>query len=363
MKTYSKFENVDVIGALRKIMLHNTKNYQTDFEYDIGMLTAAARSGAAHRSFLWMSRDDGTWCFPARDVYMSNTPAHHTWSYYSYLDSVKAFWIELDGLENGVVMGTIAEMDHQKHVEEMDRNNHWAGAVEITFRHPHHVKAFDLVEYNELKKSILARHGSVETMEYLSADESKADLYVDYINESILPRIDYGALQQSYETADKSYAKGILNHLHEAMVQIYGAETLRPDYNQEMEENFVVIPGVVQGKKTGKIALALLELDLSSSGEHWGTSFLCKYGVLPQSGGKLPTDTAAPFVNAFIPYDYGYTADIPNDIHIRRGKLPDGIKDMLATFKEHTAELLPPEPPRYTAENPPQDENEDDLER
>ena len=111
MKPYSKFEDVDIIGALRKIMLHNTQNYQSDFEYDIRMLTGAAQSGTANRSFLWMSRDNGTWCFPARDVYIRNTPSNHTWSYYSYLDSVKAFWIELNGVKNGVVNGNIVELD------------------------------------------------------------------------------------------------------------------------------------------------------------------------------------------------------------------------------------------------------------
>lgn len=34
MKSLSKFENVDVINSLRKIMLHNTRHYQSDFEND-----------------------------------------------------------------------------------------------------------------------------------------------------------------------------------------------------------------------------------------------------------------------------------------------------------------------------------------
>jgi len=191
----------------------------------------------------------------------------------------------------------------------------------------------------------------------------KSDLYIDYINKNILPGIDYGKLQQSYGTPDKSYAKGILNLLHEAMVKIYGGETLRPDYDRYMAENFVVIPGVAQGQKTGKIALVLLELDLSSSGEHWDTQFLCGRGVIPQSGGKLPRDIAAPLISQFIPYDYCYTATIPNDIHIRRDKLPDGIKDMLSTFREHTAELSPPQLDDGINNPQPNDENEDDIER
>jgi len=87
--------------------------------------------------------------------------------------------------------------------------------------------------------------------------KNKCDTFIELINENIMPRIDYEALQQSYGTADKSYAKGILNHLHEAMVKAYGGDTLHPDYDGDMEDNFVVIPGVVQGRKTGNISLAL----------------------------------------------------------------------------------------------------------
>lgn len=194
--------------------------------------------------------------------------------------------------------------------------------------------------------------------------KNKCDIFIDYINKNILPGIDYGELQKSYGTPDKSYAKGILNHLHEAMVKAYGGDTLHPDYDGDMEDNFVVIPGVVQGRKTGNIGLALLELDLSSSGEHWQTNFLCNHGIIPQDGGNLPKDITAPVVNSFVPYDYCYTAKIPNDIHIRHDRLPDGIRDMLDTFHEHTAELLPPSPWDYDINNPqPNDENEDDMER
>ena len=185
MKPYSKFEDVDIIGALRKIMLHNTQNYQSDFEYDIRMLTGAAQSGTANRSFLWMSRDNGTWCFPARDVYIRNTPSNHTWSYYSYLDSVKAFWIELDGIINGVVNGNITEIDYQKHAEDVKHNSHRANSVEIVFSNPNHVRTFDLLDYNEVKQSILARYGAVEKMEYMVDNESALDHMLDTTRDSL----------------------------------------------------------------------------------------------------------------------------------------------------------------------------------
>lgn len=101
-------------------------------------------------------------------------------------------------------------------------------------------------------------------------EKNSKEKYLDYINSHILPFIDYYELQESYET-DMDYAKGILNRLHKAMREVYGSEPLN-EYNGD--DGFVVIPGVLRGRKSEKMCIALLELDLSSSGEHWGTNYL-----------------------------------------------------------------------------------------
>lgn len=167
-----KFENVDVIDTLRKIMLHNTRHYQTDFEYDIRMLTGAVQSNAAGQSFLWMSRDCGTWCFPERDVYICNTDAHYTWQYYSYLDSVRAFRVDLHGVKNGIVDGNIVELDYANHVEDVKRNSHLADSIEVVFCNPDNVRTFEIVEYNERRRSIQARYGAAVKETYIVPDEN-----------------------------------------------------------------------------------------------------------------------------------------------------------------------------------------------
>jgi hypothetical protein len=176
--------------------------------------------------------------------------------------------------------------------------------------------------------------------------QSKTERYIEQLNAHILPLIDYSELQNSYET-DMEYAKGVLNRLHEAMVEVYGSETLNEENVDE--DGFVVVPGVVRGMESEKICLALLELDLSSSGEHWGTNYLCKYGVVSQSG-ELPELKARvadgqkhvtlTMNNAFVPYEYGYTAKILGDIHVRKSALPKEIQDILNDFQNHSAELL-----------------------
>jgi hypothetical protein len=122
------------------------------------------------------------------------------------------------------------------------------------------------------------------------------------------------------------------------MVRIYGGERLEAEYDGN---DSVLIPGIVRGQESGKMCVALLELDLSSSGEHWDTEFLCKYGVIPQDGdGNTTIFIIKELDKSFIPYDYGYTATIPDDIHVERSRLPQEIKDILSDFRNHTVELL-----------------------
>lgn len=146
-------------------------------------------------------------------------------------------------------------------------------------------------------------------------------------------------LDASYRTAEKAYAKGILNRLHTAMVEQYG------------DTRFVCGHGDMQGlccdsrrgtgeRKPEEIALALLGIDLSSSGEHCQTEFLCKYGVVSQGHNDFAEALAGEITARYLPYDYCYTADIAGDIHISKSRLPEGIREMLKTFQDHTAELL-----------------------
>ena len=180
------------------------------------------------------------------------------------------------------------------------------------------------------------------------SDKNKTEQYVDAINSSILPHINYETLETSYST-DMTYAKGVLNQLHEAMVTAYGGEQLG---EWDGDEGFVVIPGVVRSKESGKLCIALLDLDLSSAGEHWGTAFLCKHGVVPQTAdaeeldGNTALQSKMREMNAaFVPYDYCYTAKIPCDIHVRQPSLPDELKAVLADFRNHRATLLHDEKP------------------
>ncbi|MDR0905495.1 MAG: hypothetical protein LBN00_04890 [Oscillospiraceae bacterium] len=150
--------------------------------------------------------------------------------------------------------------------------------------------------------------------------------YEAYLDEKILPFINYGKLQISYET-DLVYAKEVLTRLHKAMVRFYGSKTLSEEVS---EDGFVIVPGVVCGKKSGQMCIALFSLDLSSSGEHWGTDFICDRGVVTQGDDTVPRHIAEEITARYLPYDYAYTAVIPGDIHLgyqfqRRDKSPENL--------------------------------------
>jgi len=169
--------------------------------------------------------------------------------------------------------------------------------------------------------------------------KNATERYIDFINENILPFVDYDSLHTSYRT-DMVYAKGVLNLLHEAMIKVYGGEYLD---RHDGDEGFVTIPGVIKGTKTGNICLALLDLDLSSSGEHWGTHFLCKYGVVEQGIFEGQDKRITELVgNFYQPYEYCYTASISVDHHVDEDALPRELKSILRTFRKYNAELTRP---------------------
>lgn len=79
-------------------------------------------------------------------------------------------------------------------------------------------------------------------------NDSLMNFYVDYINKNVLPKINYDRLQADYETAEKAYAKSVLNALHQGVVAVYGIET----FDRDTADGYVLLPGVVQSKEHGK---------------------------------------------------------------------------------------------------------------
>ena len=150
-----------------------------------------------------------------------------------------------------------------------------------------------------------------------------AEKYIENLNKNVLPHIDYTRLQASYATAGKEYAKEVLKQLHDEFVTVY--ET---DYIDEDSGEFVTVPAIIQGRKTGEICIGLVDLDLLSSGEHYGTDLLTKYGVCEQCNPDAPKEVNDFISEHYMSYNYWYTVEIEHDIHVDMDDMPQEVMDL-----------------------------------
>lgn len=172
----TRFENVNVIETLRKIMRNITEYYHSDFEYDIAKLQRAAEDSHGNRHFLLMFRQFGTWCFEERDVYIHNTHANNTWILYKYSnENTKTFAVEIKDLQNKDIIGHVFEMDYKAHIDDIRKNSLNAQSIVITDKHPDGngccILKLSADEYNNNWYSIGKRYGEIGTLSYEVADE------------------------------------------------------------------------------------------------------------------------------------------------------------------------------------------------
>lgn len=147
----------------------------------------------------------------------------------------------------------------------------------------------------------------------------------------ILEDVDLVTLENSCNGEDNAYAAETLKKLHDAFVESYGTETLKMyDYEE------VVVPGVAIGNKTGRVALVLLTLDLTSSGEHWGTEFLTSAGVITQGDRNNPASKEVS--EMFVPYTYWYTPSIEGDIHADFEAMPHVVEELIGHYHAENQE-------------------------
>ena len=188
-------------------------------------------------------------------------------------------------------------------------------------------------------------------------DYEPMNLYVDYINANVLPKIDYERLQADYGTEEKVYAKSVLNALHQGIQEVYGTET----FDRETAGGYVLLPGVVQSKAAGELCIALLELDLQSSGEHCATDFLIRYGCISQNDPEMPDQVRHFLRNAYGAYEYGYTATLTDNIHVDKSRLPQAMREVLTDFRGH--EFVPCDVRQNLQSEEPDQADRDDFER
>lgn len=159
-----------------------------------------------------------------------------------------------------------------------------------------------------------------------------ANRYIDRLNAKILPRIDYIRLQESYETEEKAYAKGILHLLHDTAVKIYNREQFS---EEDMESGPLVLPAVIDAGGRGTQCLGLVTIEKNCG--RTSTDFFTKYGLLV-CGRRLPAEIEAFMVEHYPATTYITTIKTP---YSSQFELTAAAQDFADTFHNYKANLLP----------------------
>ena len=76
-----KYENIDLIDALRRISDIHTEHYKEDFKLDQKLIRdLAATHSAEDKHLLWMSRPHGTHIMREREVYIEEKTSSNVWN-------------------------------------------------------------------------------------------------------------------------------------------------------------------------------------------------------------------------------------------------------------------------------------------
>lgn len=158
--------------------------------------------------------------------------------------------------------------------------------------------------------------------------EIKQQEFINKINE-ILEKTDFKLLNMSCNSENTSYAAEKLFAMHQAFEEVYGEGYVEEGYGM------VMMPAVIRGRESGIHALALVTLDLESSGEHWGTTFLSPGGPLVQGYVYLTEEQKQAIKEYYVPYDYWYTPLVERDHHVDFTDMPDSVTDIRKMVDEY----------------------------
>ena len=168
-----------------------------------------------------------------------------------------------------------------------------------------------------------------DSFRILSPDEVNAERYekknhefIRKLNKDIFPQVSLDKLKVFQDSNDTWYMKSLLKAMHETFCEVFDSDYV----NSDME--FVTVPAVIKGAN-GKLYPALVDLDVSSSGEHYGSSILTPIGMIEHDGSDLPPNQAE-LLREIVPYQYWYTPYIERDHHVDFDDLPPEVEEVLS---------------------------------
>lgn len=173
-----KFENIDLVDALRRIMDIHTQNYKEDFELDAGLLHSLAGSQSPEdKHLLWMSRTSGTYLLPEREVYVEDSFENKVWEYYHEQtgDPILVYAVEITGKEGDKVKGNLIELDYDAHVDRMQKLTVPVEKVAVTFEDD----ATFYLPFRSYRREAIPleeKHGEIVSVNYLPETAKELDM-------------------------------------------------------------------------------------------------------------------------------------------------------------------------------------------
>lgn len=144
----------------------------------------------------------------------------------------------------------------------------------------------------------------------------KQEDFAEYLNREVLFSCNFESLCKP--EAVKELLKDMTNKFRE----IYGTDELIED----ME--FVLVPAVIKPEKCKELFAGIVQLDLTSSGEHYGTDFFTPFGIINPCNENLLA-VHKKYLRLLHPYDYYPTIQYPGDIHVNWSKCPKEAMDVV----------------------------------
>lgn len=173
-----KYENIDLIDALRRISDIHTEHYKEDFELDQKLIRdLAATHSAEDKHLLWMSRPHGTHIMREREVYIEDTYENKTWEFYrdQTSDPILAYSVEITGVKDGTVVGNLIELDYTAHVDRMKQLTVDIEKVAVTFE-DQNTYYLPLQSYRREAAAMKDEHGNVSSVAYLPESERELQM-------------------------------------------------------------------------------------------------------------------------------------------------------------------------------------------
>lgn len=170
-----KFNDVDIIDTLRRIVDKKVAFYQTDLNYNIETIIKQATSQDCHKPLIWVARDSGTHCYQERDVFLQDTAAHAFFEYSADNDYLY-YVIEITGASSDMekITGNITELDPTGYICHVIEKALPVHAVTIVCEDGRE-NTVSILEYQNDWQRLGRESGHVLGLQMHSEDESALD--------------------------------------------------------------------------------------------------------------------------------------------------------------------------------------------